>query len=314
MSENNPTNSTIKPKKAEKKSNLKLHIIIIILLILLIIFLGWYFFNTKGKMKNLIDEKEQQKIELQSELQTLLYQHDSIKVKYGTLSDSLSIKDSIIQVNAKEIKGLLNYKWEYRKVKKKLTLLRKITQGYVHQIDSLFVVNKVLKDENIKIKQEYQMEQKKTTELKKDKEKLIEKVTLASLLKAYNVTATGIRMTGSGKEKETDKATKIEKVKVCFMLGESTLVPAGIKTIYIRIARPDNIIVTQKIGDVYTFEYDGKKIQYTTKKEIDYQNESINLCMYWRKRNKKEPAMIGKYNVSVFADGYEIGQAFFELR
>jgi hypothetical protein len=88
---------------------------------------------------------------------------------------------------------------------------------------------------------------------------------------------------------------------------------AGKRTIYVRIARPDNVIITE--GTEYsTFTFNGEKIQYTMKKEIEYDNKAQNICLSWYKHDKKTDAMAGKYNVSVFCDDYEIGQTSFELK
>ena len=83
----------------------------------------------KNKYLSIINEKENQRIELQNDLNSLLMKHDSIKAEYGALSDSLVAKDSIIMANAKEIQELLNYKWEYGKVNKKLELLEENFAG-----------------------------------------------------------------------------------------------------------------------------------------------------------------------------------------
>ncbi|MBN1338338.1 MAG: hypothetical protein JXA03_03395 [Bacteroidales bacterium] len=308
-----PAKSNVQPVGDKKKNNRSLIIIVLLLLLALIALLIW-FIPMKSKYVALIEEKEVQQEELQEELNALMNRHDSVKVMYGTLADSLKSKDSIIQANAKEIQNLLNYKWEYHKVNKKLELLRKISQGYVHQLDSLFTVNRELKEENERIMEQYITEQKKTSKLTEEKKELSEKMTDAAVLKAYNLTAEGIRLTGSGRERTTDKANKIEKVKVCFTLGENKLVAPGPKSIYMRIARPDNVIVSQRMGDTYTFEYQGQLIEYTIKKEIEYTQEPLNLCLYWTKKSEKDPAMVGKYNVAIFADGFEIGQTFFELQ
>lgn len=309
-----PTKPGSTPVAPQKKSGSKGAIILIVLLIIAIVGILIWFLPKKAEYTALVKEKEQEKVELQSELESLMVQHESIKMEYGELSDSLSVKDSIIQANAAEIKQLLNYKWEYRKVNKKLTLLRKITQGYVVQLDSLYTVNRDLKEENEKIRQQYSQEQERTRILAKDKEVLIEKVSEASVLKAYNVTATGIRYTGSGREKITDKAKKVEKIKVCFTIGENKLVKSGIHVIIMQIIRPDNITVTQKVDGPYTFEFNGQQVEYTSKKEIQYQNEDTDLCLFWAKKSKTEPAMIGTYKVSIFSDGYKIGQTSFTLK
>ena len=124
----------------------------------------------------------------------------------------------------------------------------------------------------------------------------------------------GVRFSGSGKEKETDKAGKIERVKVCFTLGENKLVEPGKKTVYIRILRPDNVVVTQKVDGDYTFQYQGQTMEYTTKQEVDYQNKDTSTCMFWTKKTKGDPAMVGVYNVFIYADGFEIGNTSFELK
>jgi len=304
----------ISPKGQGNNKNSKTWMIIAILLLIVVAGLLIYFMPKINSYKELATEKEKQRTILQYELNEMMAAHDSIKTEYGQLADSLKIKDSIIQANAKEIKQLLNYKWDYYKVNKKLDLLRKITQGYVHQLDSVYTVNRELKEENEKIRQQYAKEQDRTRELTRDKEDLIEKVNVATSLKAYNVEATTVRFTGSGRARETDKANKVERVKVCFTLGENKLIEPGLKPLYIRILRPDNVVVTQKVGGDYTFEFQGQTIEYTSRKEVNYQNEAMDICLNWDKKSDTEAAMVGVYKVTVYAEDYLIGEDTFELR
>jgi len=299
---------------SEKNSGSKKWIIIAGLLLIVIVAILIWFLPMKSKYLSIISEKEAKRSELQNDLNDLMEKHNSIKAEYGALSDTLSKKDSIILANAKEIQELLNYKWEYAKVNKKLELLRKISQGYVHQLDSLYTVNRELGEENEKIRQQYSKEQDRTRELSKDKEKLNEKITLATVLKAYSISTVGVRLTGSGKEKETDKASKIERVKICFTLGENKLVEPGRKTIYVRIVRPDDVVVTQKVDGDYTFVFNGQTLEFTSKQEIDYQNKDTSTCIYWTKKSKDESAMVGTYNVFIYVDGFEIGTSSFILK
>jgi len=296
------------------RKNSRLWMILTFLFIISTILLLIFFVPKIRTYRELAKEKETQRTLLQYELEDLMAAHDSIKTAYGTLADSLIVKDSLIRVNAEEIKQLLNYKWEYQKVNKKLELLRKITQGYVHQLDSLFTVNRELKEENEKIRQQYALEQDRTRELSKDKEVLIEKMSQAAVLNAFNLTASTLRFTGSGRERETDKASRVERVQVCFTLGENPLVEPGIKTLYVRIIRPDGVVVTQKIGEDYTFELNGELLEYSMKKEIEYRQKDTEVCMYWGKKSKEEAAMVGIYNVFLYTDAHEIGKTTFELR
>ncbi|GAP41938.1 hypothetical protein TBC1_1166 [Lentimicrobium saccharophilum] len=288
-------------------------LIIIVILLAALALLTWLYLSTRSRLGSLLEEKEKQRVELQHELDSLITEHNNIKLEYGTFSDSLVAKDSIIQANALEIRKLLDTQYEFYKVKKKLDRLRSISQGYLKQIDSLYTVNQELKAENEQIRSSYQMEQQKSSSLLKDKEALTEKVTMAAVLRAYKITASGVRGSGD-KERITDKAKRVEKIKVCFTLGENPLLSAGAKDIYVRIARPDKIILARGRGDDYSFSYKGEILQYTMRETVNYQNQAMDICTYWINRSAKENLPEGVYVVSVYAEDFEIGQTSFELK
>lgn len=295
-----------------KKGQNKAWILIVILLAALAL-LAWLYLSTRSRMGGLLEEKEMQRVEQQRELDSLIMEHNNIKLEYSAFSDSLTAKDSIIQANALEIRKLLDTQYEFYKVKKKLDKLRSISQGYLKQIDSLYTVNHELREENQEIRTSYQKEQQRTSTLQKDKEALTEKVSSAAFLKAYKITAAGVRGDG-GKEKETDRARRTEKIKVCFTLGENPLLSAGAKNVYIRISRPDKLILSQGLGDDYSFSYKGEILQYTMRSTVNYQNKAMDVCTYWINRSNKDNLPVGTYVVSVYADDFEIGQSSFELR
>lgn len=298
--------------QARKSSNLWLYIILV-LLALGIIGISFWLISVKNNMNNLLDEKEQQRIELVAELDSLLVEHNQIKESYGALSDSLLTKDSLIQANALEIKKLLNTKWEYYKIKKKLSSLQRVAQGYVLQMDSLYTVNHELTEENLKIKEEIKIEKRKNKQLEGLSEELTSKVTEASVLKVYNLEADPVHLKGSGKEVVTDKIRRTERIRVCFTIGENTIITPGTKNIYIRIAQPNKEILAKGRGSEYTFMHQGETLQYSMHEAIDYQNEAIELCLRWDKRSTKEME-VGLYHVDIFEGDNNIGHAIFELK
>jgi len=286
-------------------------ILLILLVIVIIVLLIWIFFQ-RNHMNKLVAEKELEKTELQYELDSLIKEHNQIKEAYGTLSDSLYAKDSIIQSNAIEIRRLLDTEWEYNKARKRIASLQKIAQGYVHQLDSLYTINRELTAENEKIRQDFRIEQNRTQTLIKDKEQLSEKMNQAAFIKAYDVTATTYKLKGGDKEQPTDKASRTDRVRVCFTIGENPLVQSGKKIIYIRISRPDNVVVIKSKYD--TFVFNGQTVPFSIREDIDYTGKSMNLCVNWTKKNTDVPAMKGRYNVTVFTEDKEIGSGTFELR
>ncbi|MDZ7742692.1 MAG: hypothetical protein U5Q03_13315 [Bacteroidota bacterium] len=166
-----------------------------------------------------------------AELDSLMSEHNQIKEEYGELADTLQLKDSLIRANAKEIKNLLNYKWEYYKINKKFQKLQEVAQTYVHQMDSLYRENKALKEENVQIKRKYQKQVDITQELVDVQKRLSEKVEEAEILQTYNLKADGIQLRwGGNKQKETDRAKRVDKIRICFTLGENSIVPRATKS------------------------------------------------------------------------------------
>jgi hypothetical protein len=281
-----------------------------ILALIILALLCWLFIQRSGYLK-LIREREAEKAELQHELDSLMTEHNNIKVLYGTLSDSLASKDSIIQANAVEIRKLLDTQYEYYKIRKKLAMLQKVAQGYIHQMDSLYTVNRELKEENERIRQVVRTEQGRNQSLIRDKEELTQKMNQAAVLQAYGVKTTAYKLRDRS-QSATDKAGRTDKLTICFTIGENSLVAPGTKVLYIRITRPDNVVVTKSKYD--TFVFNGQTIPYSIREDMDYTGKAKNVCVDWIKRSNDIPAMKGKYLVGVFFDDREIGQGSFELK
>ncbi len=201
---------------------------------------------------------------------------------------------------------------ELGNVKKKLLQLQLITRGYERQIDSLYTVNKELRKENEKIKIDYNLEQQKTADLSKDKEQLNQKITGAAILKAYKVTAVPLKSKGIEKEKATDKASRTDKIKVCFTVSENKLVTPGYQRFFVRIARPDNSILTR--GQAYTFQFLGQTLQFSAMETLNYDGEAADICTYYENPGMGADLPRGRYIVTIFTEDREIGQTSFELK
>jgi hypothetical protein len=278
----------------------------------IIVVLAYLLINQKKEVITITQTASVEHENMQLQLDSLLAEHERVKASYGTLSDSLTEKDSIINATAKEIKKLLGVKSELSVVKKKLLLLQAITQGYEHQIDSLYTVNRQLRQENEKIKVNYNLEQQKTADLSKDKEQLSQKISGAAVLKAYKVSATPFKSKGVDREKGTDKASRTDKIKVCFTIGENKLVSSGYQRFFVRIARPDNVILTR--GPGYTFQFLGQTLQFSAMETLNYEGEAADICTYYEHPANAGELPKGKYIVNIFTEDREIGQSSFELR
>jgi cell division protein FtsB len=284
------------------------------LLALIIIGLSCWLISLKGDLNSLENEKEQQRADFQAEVDSLLRVHNELKTNYGELSSQLAEKDSIIQADAQEIKKLLDSQWDYNRIKRKVTELQAISQNYIHQLDSLYVVNQELVAENERIREEVQEERKQNRNLQRQKEELANKVNMATVLRIYNLTADAVRLKGGSHETETDKAGRTERIRVSFTIGQNDLVESGPKTFYLRIADPNKQIITKGMGDEYAFTYQGELLQYTEKVSVNYDNREKEIRAYYTKPSGKE-MLPGYYFVDIYDDNNNlVGQTSFNLR
>jgi hypothetical protein len=296
----------------EKNKKDRLYKIIIAVLLVIILFMGWRMIVIKSNVDTIIIDKEQamqQNIELENEFDVLMAEHERIKDEYSTLTGQLTEKDSLIQAYAEEIETLIASQADYGRIKRKLDYLRDITQGYVNQVDSLYRVNAQLKGENEEIRGLYEDEQDRANNLSDENENLENKVNQGAILRAYGISATTYKVKSNGKETITDKARRTDRINVCFTISENPLVDAGTKDIYIRIARPNGLIFTKGTD---SFIYQGKRIQYTVKKTISYQQKAMKLCISWD-TGAEQDLPVGVYYITVFADDQSIGEGSFSL-
>lgn len=276
--------------------------IAIVLLAVGLAVITFFYFDQKNKMVEMEIVLTEEKDSLTRELQNLMDEYDTLK----TSNDSLNLKleeeqnkiKMLLQIQASNAQKITLYK-------KELSTLRQVMKSYIVQIDSLNTLNKELTAENIQVKQELQTVQKDKEELTQMKEELSEKVEKASVILAKNITATPINTRG----REKDKVDKVDKIKVCFLLRENPIVPAGKKDVFMRIARPDELILTESPDNL--FEFDGEQYVFSAKRTVEYLNQDIEMCIYWNNNGDLIP---GKYTVTLYLEGNQIGTAVFDLK
>jgi hypothetical protein len=175
----------------------------------------------------------------------------------------------------------------------------------VYEIDSLNTLNQQLIAENIKVRQEFNMSQKTVESLEQRTEELSTPVAKGQVVRARNIIPTTINRRG----REVSRARNVEKIKTCFTLSENSIAKAGSRDVYIRILGPDGFILAKANTDLFDFE--GEKIVYSAKREVDYQNQDIDMCIFYDNNGE---LISGTYTVSLFMDGFMIGYGEFIMK
>ncbi|MEI6680561.1 MAG: hypothetical protein WCL21_18275 [Mariniphaga sp.] len=287
----------------DKRNNL-IVIGLSVLIVLLLVLFFWQRSSYKADEVLIMAEKDSIAVELSkmvTNYKTIRSENDSLNKTIGYAQTK--VKDLLTEVE--QVKSV-SYQ-QITKYRQEVTTLRNIMRDYIIQIDSLNQKNQRLMTENVNVKQEVTLVRSANQQLEESKKKLEQTVNLAAQLEAGDLRASGI----SSKGKEQIKSAKIEKIKIDFTLSKNLTAKRGAKNIYVRIQRPDQILLMKSEKDLFKFE--DMKIPYSAMREVEYEGSEIPVSIYWD--NNKEAALIpGRYTVDVFTDGRNIGTTSFDVK
>ncbi|KPL17629.1 MAG: hypothetical protein AMS23_00575 [Bacteroides sp. SM1_62] len=266
--------------------------------------IGYLWFTYSDLKQQSAEEKaelERQKVQLEDELKDIYSQYDSLKTENDTMNLKLQAEQARIE---KLLKINANNVYKIRMYEKELGTIRKVLKSYVVQIDSLNLANQELRAENLEVRQELRRVESEKQELTEVRNELSSKVEMASVLSAKNIVIASLNK----RSKEINKTIKVEKLRICFTLRENPILEPGPKIIYLRVVRPDDVILTSGVN---FFDFQGEQIVFTASREVSYENVDVDMCIFWNNDGQLVP---GTYQVHLYADRREIGSSSFGLR
>ena len=146
--------------------------------------------------------------------------------------------------------------------------------------------------------------------LAQTKDELATKVSIASQLKAENVSIKAVN--DKGKERESPfKNRQLEKLKVEFNLAENNVAPIEGKKIMIRIIDQNNQVLFDVSRGSGTFIYNGKEEFYTASQEILFDNTKQKLTYLYEKGSEYAS---GSYTLEIYCEDYKIGSGKFDVK
>jgi len=292
-----------KNSSKDKRNNL----IVIILSVLLVVLASLFFWQRSSYRTDAVLIRAE-KDSIASELTRMASGYDSLRSQNDSLNQTISYAQTKVKDLLSEVDQVKNVSYQQiTKYRQEVTTLRDIMRNYIIQIDSLNQKNQRLMADISDVKQEVTDVKSANQQLESDKKKLEQTVNLAAQMEATDLKATGI----TAKGKEQIKASKIEKVKIDFILSKNLTAKRGAKNIYVRIQRPDQILLMKSDKDIFRFE--DMKIPYSVMREVEYEGSDVPVSIYWDNSNES-PLIPGKYTVDVFADGRNIGTTVFEVK
>ncbi|QFZ53406.1 chromosome partitioning protein ParA [Oceanihabitans sp. IOP_32] len=210
------------------------------------------------------------------------------------LIDSLKISET-------NIKSLWRYRQRYNTLKKEMDVL-------LAQNDSLRVQNSYLATSLDSTKIRLEERTMFTDSLLTQNIALAEVVENASVLNTIGLKGFGVIQRTSGKLVPTERARRVNKIRVCFTVAKNELVQAGDQELYIQVIDPNNNIM----GLNQQVQFGEVLFNYSTISKFNYENANLDICEFVNSSNEKfEP---GSYTVNVYNQRYLVSTSEFSLR
>jgi len=279
--------------------------------ILLVLFLGTAFYTSK-----LYSEKQENEKLLVSEKQQVMNDLNNMAQDYDEAIAESEVKNQDIIEARERIQGLMDSLkvsqnsvgslWRY---KKKYLALQEEMDILLTENDRLKVENQYLATSldstNVQLAERTMF----TDSLLVQNTELTSVVKDAAALQIVGLIGMGVIERRSGKQIPTERASRSDKLKICFTVAKNTLTEAGDKELYVQIIDPLNNV----LGTNDQIEFEDQVLNYSLISRFNYENRNLNICEYI---SELEDAKFekGRYKVNVFNDKAIISSSEFELK
>jgi hypothetical protein len=239
---------------------------------------------------------------LENELNRIIVQYDALKSDNDSINQQLSLQQEKIK---KLLAMRINDSEKIKRYEKELLTIRDVLKSYIVQIDSLNTKNQVLQVENKHLKNVGVKLQTKNKQLEQEKEELTSIKLEAKILMAAGITPVPLNK----RSKEVDRADKITKIRVDFTVRKNTVADSGPKVIFLRIIRPDSVILGSKEAGV--FEYENTQIPFSASREVNYEKNDLPVSIFW---DNNGDLIKGSYICELYCESKLIGRTEFTLK
>ena len=236
---------------------------------------------------------------IQNDLGRLMTDYDGLRISNDSISAGLTLEreraDSLMTRLKKE------RSWNLAKIKqyeKEVGTLRTIMKGYVKQIDSLNTLNKKLIKENVGFRKEISSAKLRADMAEEKAAELDNKVKVGSVLRARDIRLAAL----NDRSKPVSRVKSAARLRVDFALAANELATPGNKAVYVRITSPDGYVLTTEA--MPTFEFEGERLSYSAMREVDYQNQDLEVGIYYNSTG----FAAGTYQIQLYCEGRLIGQ------
>lgn len=291
-----------------QQGNSSLKAIIAVLAILLLGSLGYIFklTNDAKAMQTEIKSEVTEKENVLKDLQDLKTSYDAAIAENTSMSDELiAERDKVVNLmeDVKRSKGdaasMSKYKQMYVNLESK-------NKSLLQEIEVLTAKNQELTTNLDSTKVILEDSKSYNQVLVGQNEELSKTVEKASKLSVLNLKTGAYKLRSSGKEIETEKASRVDMLKINFTIAENSVAKSGDKTYYVQVIDSKNNV----LGDKITTNFGDKSLTYSFPTTVKYENKTVNVS----ENLKGKDFAKGTYFVNVFDQAELVSKSSFTLK
>jgi peptidoglycan hydrolase CwlO-like protein len=290
-----------------KNSGLKVVVLILVLLLMGTLAYVYKLQQDKDAVDSSLSKTLTEKEKFQAELESKIAEYDVAIADNTALKGELEEEQAKIMELLEKIKKsdgsvaeLSKYKTQYVKLKR--------------EMDNLIAENNVLKANNSKLTKNLDSTNVVLTNAKTVNDTLVAKnqnlsktVEKAQRLSVLNLTTLAVKQKSSGKQINTDKASKADVLKIGFTIAENQVAKTGDRTYYVQVIDSKNNVLGEKKTETFGTTY----LPYSFQKTIKYENKTVQVQEDLSVKN----ISAGTYFVNVFdKKGELVSKSSFQLK
>ncbi|MFH6996002.1 hypothetical protein [Flavobacterium sp. FlaQc-48] len=288
-----------------KNNNSSLKAVIAVLAVLLIGSLVYIF-----KLSSDSDVTKTELTTTMTEKESVMKDLQELKATYdAAIAENTSMSDELIQERDKVV-ALMD---DLNKSKGDVSKYRSQVQAMQGKMKTLVAENDELKKQNgaLTVQRDSTIvvlgESKKYNEvLVGQNEELAKTVEKGAKLSILNTKTAAYKLRSSGKQIETDKASRADILKISFTIAENQIAKSGDKTYYVQVIDSKNNV----LGDKKTESFGDNSLTYSFKTTVKYENKTVNVT----EDLPGKDFVKGAYFINVFDNDELVSKTSFNLR
>ena len=275
--------------------------IVIAILAVILAAISVLYYNINRRQQLQYRELEVVRDSIKNDLTNLISEYDSLQYQNDTISARLIEANELVEQLKYERR--LNYN-RLRAYEKEVGTLRTVMKRYLRQIDSLNNLNKKLINENVSYRKEISSANLRAERAEERASEIKNKVQQGAIVRARDIMLVALNAKGNPVSRVRTATT----LRVDFTLNANELATPGNRTVYVRITSPDGYILSTE--QTPSFEFEGGKLSYSASREVDYQNEDLDVSVFYNGSG----FAAGAYKIQLYSGGYLMGSTEVALR